>query len=1726
MGEQNLLLDILEEDVPVQDVKSWLDDAFQGVHEATNEAKSSKFKQYDALTFVVTVLNFLREDAAPLLAPSVERSLPGADHSLPASAVKESAPDVPKNERNESQQGRFPTTAFDISSADDFPALPMGEVHRGMRPANKQKRRIRPTPLSNADKPMEGDITALGAINTAASSFDKSGEVANARLTFRAQGERPSVETAEFRPSTTFKEERAEAKIVHKSSDILPGGTKPRADLAIEQHDAEGFGEDEREITNLREATSGSWLEPAHSEQRRFLEQGGAVGAPSRMSIEPLTGETKRAGRRADGARTEHSLFPESTVASNPMLSPSNGAAKTNSLLQTPTRSAKAVSISPSGGGGASRSGCARPMPPVNTPTPFATPVEKRRLPGGEQSLAILASLYVHIMIRRFVPSLATEMHLTIRLLHVHSEVTRSGGDSTLKLEQDRREDHPPSGSSAISPKEIRDDQHGTSHKPGMKIIFKTGLDCRLFAAGVLLGLKSLLPHIGTDTIDLLAGSLALASQSEELMEDLRHVLCEAKGDGVNSDGNGSRNVGQQNADDTAIVQSVGAPFAALQWREEDSIKNWRTISDRSMFQNRQESVDRFGALLRDYQGSKKGLQQYPDRALQDLSRTAASALISGLASENLGWLAQYFLDQLVGWGLASPEETDSEVMALVAPAGDKGRATLQKLHRRISTPSSGEGGNALKSSQKLRHPGTQPRQTHAKQEKGSHVVGEIRAARGGVRQPQTRKSSSGPRYGKGQAPAQITRVPTAPLQLRWFPGNQEFFYHVLLVLDSYTFNSHLKAELVAKIARLYQQLNTFKGRRKGVGNVDERGAASDTSNPAVNKGVRGFTGTMVKLKVLAKFLGLLTFSPNWGISALDSASSRHEPPLASTNEQVRLEKGIAFVLQGKFRAVLKVPTIVGCTFKTSHRSFRSPCSPQDDSCERPRFIQAWGGRCAMPMGIPETRSTQCMRMILPLLIFVGLYLGAQAQTTGCPLPLEAYLDHAWSTAGLMGAVPWMADFLRMMKWDEISPQANSYRRILGTLAKLHAQPFMQPDHPAFTESLLAVSCEVESLFQDLGSDLGVHGYRLFPPETTTVIDFDAPRDCGNQYTKLRDEQYAKLGLKPAPGSLDGEVVLSRRLIQHCCPYLEDVVTLTRNLGRAWKQGFVVGGNTTPLRAGQSPRTVGMSGISPRSRRVIKPHPLKPIRALPSLPEQIHRERSDENAGTVRESAHTESARLRLVEAFFHSLPGELQASADFVVSRSVQNACEEVLVSVVRPAVAGALRRLQVAFNQTDRLDYERPASNVAGEGLIRQHLDLQIAWTTAALGEGLASNARALAGKRGSAIAKATTLALVPRSLSLRVRQTAATIAGHHAQQAAAGKIEELMTATVLEAVSAYHSDLERAQKRQSTGGVKRRSPESPEVLASLLPRDPASDLCAIASKLCAIASKQCAIASKQCAHVDKCEGHREQRFLEAVHRVSISSSDDDIESNDPKSIIGETWYLVDAVRRCRDSSGIPETIHGTYDVSKELERTPAQRFRDHETQDPNVLETFLASLALFYRTLPDCIWRSIPNSSTLGSMSSDVVGNLVQLAARARERNARYWRKDKDPGQERCLRFPPCEPVLQLMSWGAISVVTTENVLLSCIQTATRGSTSQTGVMCPEARWHETSSSSVIAVATAVVKGYHSLALGKDLWTVFLDDLLDVTAGSVPAMDLSKPFRYHPMDLCRLIARLCRT
>ena len=317
-------------------------------------------------------------------------------------------------------------------------------------------------------------------------------------------------------------------------------------------------------------------------------------------------------------------------------------------------------------------------------------------------------------------------------------------------------------------------------------------------------------------------------------------------------------------------------------------------------------------------------------------------------------------------------------------------------------------------------------------------------------------------------------------------------------------------------------------------------------------------------------------------------------------------------------------------------------------------------------------------------------------------------------------------------------------------------------------------SSQIETLFQDLGSDLGVHGYRLLSVASTptsfgflgqgNALGSTQQQSGGDQKSTFSTRAFSK----PECGSLDAEVVLSRRLIQNCCPYLEDVLTLIGSLGRAWKLRSSTGDGTL-LRSTRSPRAVGATGASPRSRRVIKPHPLRPLLVLPSLLEHHQRVKGfSDDTGTEPGNAQTENARLRLVEAFFHSLPGELQVSADFVVRRAVQNACEEVLAAVIKPAVATVIGRLVVSLKEDDKTVLAPNLGSLTGgpfrgslgvPNISRQRMDQRIAWAISSVEGSVGSKARSLAGRIAHAIAKATTLSLVPHSLPLRYQQTGTT-------------------------------------------------------------------------------------------------------------------------------------------------------------------------------------------------------------------------------------------------------------------------------------------------------------------------------------------------------------------------------
>lgn len=258
-----------------------------------------------------------------------------------------------------------------------------------------------------------------------------------------------------------------------------------------------------------------------------------------------------------------------------------------------------------------------------------------------------------------------------------------------------------------------------------------------------------------------------------------------------------------------------------------------------------------------------------------------------------------------------------------------------------------------------------------------------------------------------------------------------------------------------------------------------------------------------------------------------------------------------------------------------------------------------------------------------------------------------------------------------------------------------------------------------------------------------------------------------KAGSERKCGSLDSDVVLSRRLIQNCCPYLEDVLALIGTLDRTWNLGLGHGSEPSASRVNRSPHIPRGTGVSPRSRRIIKPHPLRPLPTMPSVPERQSTNGTSAHTGNDETSLDVDCARLRLVEAFFHTQPSELQITADFVVRRAVQNSCEDVLSDVIRPALASSIHRSHEITTKTTNEGSptncrgESSSSLVSGMGGIvsKDHMSLStttfeecVTWTKWAFERTVGFKARSLAGETSRRLAEICTLSLVPQCLPPR--------------------------------------------------------------------------------------------------------------------------------------------------------------------------------------------------------------------------------------------------------------------------------------------------------------------------------------------------------------------------------------
>jgi hypothetical protein len=141
---------------------------------------------------------------------------------------------------------------------------------------------------------------------------------------------------------------------------------------------------------------------------------------------------------------------------------------------------------------------------------------------------------YEYACTTQIAPNTATELHLTLRLLNAPTPTASTVLPTTN------------SNNSALP-------------------LFRSGLDCRRFAALTLSAITPLLAHCGDALLTLLGDSPALQEENNVLAHSFLQLR---------TGGSAGTSVG---GEETAMVLTVGAPNAALAWREaDDSTKHHR----------------------------------------------------------------------------------------------------------------------------------------------------------------------------------------------------------------------------------------------------------------------------------------------------------------------------------------------------------------------------------------------------------------------------------------------------------------------------------------------------------------------------------------------------------------------------------------------------------------------------------------------------------------------------------------------------------------------------------------------------------------------------------------------------------------------------------------------------------------------------------------------------------------------------------------------------------------------------------------------------------------------------------------------------------------------------------------------------------------------------------------------------------------------------------------------
>ncbi|KAG2765323.1 hypothetical protein JG687_00009364 [Phytophthora cactorum] len=351
---------------------------------------------------------------------------------------------------------------------------------------------------------------------------------------------------------------------------------------------------------------------------------------------------------------------------------------------------------------------------------------------------------------------------------------------------------------------------------------------CLDFAELVFQEIEPVLNHLGADLLGLVKHSLR---DAEGICQDMLERLdCESRRREELRVAESAR-IGCQLPVEmkASAVQDFALPFN----EETDSRLHYRTPAESLLYTNREKVRDGFLSLLRQFQQKQHSLVGIENAGVAAAAIAAARELLADVSPENRWWFAKFFVQELVQIGSNPFGESDKDLVLkimedkLVVKNPDR----LRKLHRRFS-------------SQKPVNKSPQP----------NHRAG-------GKANNSLRKNRQDVKTSSNEDDATKTLTATLERMKAYFTDNQLFFFHFLHSCDSYEFSELVKHQL----ERQFYAISPSTDARKD------------------------FTEVVLRLKVVAKFLGYLRFSPQWQVtSSIRKLSAQNAAFKAVEREGIR----------------------------------------------------------------------------------------------------------------------------------------------------------------------------------------------------------------------------------------------------------------------------------------------------------------------------------------------------------------------------------------------------------------------------------------------------------------------------------------------------------------------------------------------------------------------------------------------------------------------------------------------------------------------------------------------------------------------------------------------------------------------------------------------------------------------------------------------------------------------